>query len=56
MKEITTKIRCRWEDNIKIDLRETGKGGMDWICLTQDRDQWQTHVNPVMKPSGSIKC
>jgi hypothetical protein len=31
--------RCRWEDNIKMDLRETGCGGMDWIDLAQDRDQ-----------------
>jgi hypothetical protein len=28
----------RWVDNIKIDLRETGWGGMDWIDLAQDRD------------------
>jgi hypothetical protein len=31
--------RCMWEDNIKIDLREIGWGGMDWIDLAQDRDQ-----------------
>jgi hypothetical protein len=40
--------RCRWVDNIKIDLRETGWNGMDWIDLTQDRDQWRTLVNTVM--------
>jgi hypothetical protein len=40
--------RCRWEDNIKIDLREIGWGGMDWIDLAQDRDQWRTLVNTVM--------
>jgi hypothetical protein len=40
--------RCRWEDNIKIDIRETGWGGMDWICLAQDRDQWQAPMNMVM--------
>jgi hypothetical protein len=28
----------RWEDNIKMDLREIGWGGMDWIDLAQDRD------------------
>jgi hypothetical protein len=38
----------RWEDNIKMDLRETGWGGMDWIHLAQDRDQWRAHVNTVM--------
>jgi hypothetical protein len=31
--------RCRWEDNIKIDLQEVGLGGMDWIDTTQDRDR-----------------
>jgi hypothetical protein len=34
--------------NIKIDLRETGWGGMDWIDLAQDRDQWRALVNTVM--------
>jgi hypothetical protein len=33
--------RCRWVDNIKIDLREIGWDGMDWINLAQDRDQWR---------------
>jgi hypothetical protein len=40
--------RCRWVDNIKIDLRETGWDGMDWIDLAQDRDQWRALVNMVM--------
>jgi len=40
--------RCRWVDNIKIDLQEVGCGGMDWIKLAQDRDRWQGHVNAVM--------
>jgi hypothetical protein len=31
--------RSRWEDDIKMDLRETGRGGMDWIYLAQHRDQ-----------------
>jgi hypothetical protein len=35
-------------DNIKIDLRETGWNGMDWIDLAQDRDQWRAVVNTVM--------
>jgi hypothetical protein len=30
--------RCRWVDNIKMDLREIGWNGMDWIDLVQDRD------------------
>jgi len=31
--------RVRWEDNIKMDLQEVGRGGMDWIELAQDRDR-----------------
>jgi hypothetical protein len=40
--------RHRWEDNIKMDLGETGWGGMVWINLTQDRDQWRALVNTVL--------
>jgi hypothetical protein len=40
--------RRRWVDNIKIDLREIGWNGMDWIDLAQDRDQWRALVNTVM--------
>jgi hypothetical protein len=35
-------------DNIKMDLREIGWSGMDWIDLVQDRDQWRALVNTVM--------
>jgi hypothetical protein len=35
-------------NNIKIDLREIGWDGMDWIDLAQDRDQWRFFVNTVM--------
>jgi hypothetical protein len=34
--------------NIKMNLREIGWGGMDWIDLAQDRDQWRALVNMVM--------
>jgi hypothetical protein len=37
--------RHRWEDNIRMDLRETGWGGMDWIDLAQDRDPCETVMN-----------
>jgi hypothetical protein len=40
--------RRRWVDNIKIDLREIGWDGVDWIHLVQDRDQWKALVNTVM--------
>ena len=40
--------RRRWEDNIKMDLQEVGRGGMEWIELDQDRDRWRAIVNVVM--------
>jgi hypothetical protein len=40
--------RRRWMDNIKMDLREVGWNGMEWIDLVQDRDQWRSLVNAVM--------
>jgi hypothetical protein len=40
--------RRKWEDNIRMDLRQIGWGGMDWIDLAQDRDQWRALVNAVM--------
>jgi hypothetical protein len=42
------RLRRRWEYNIKIDLREIGRVGMDLIHLAQDRDQWRALVNTVM--------
>jgi hypothetical protein len=40
--------RRRWVDNFKIDLREIGWDGTDWIDLAQDRDQWWALVNTVV--------
>jgi hypothetical protein len=40
--------RRRWEDNIKVDLRETGIDGSSWIQLAQDRVQWRAFVYTVM--------
>jgi hypothetical protein len=40
--------RRRWEDGIRMDLRETGSGGVDWIRLAQDRDRWRAVVSAVM--------
>jgi len=38
----------RWEDNIKMDLREVGICGTNWIRLAQNRVQWRACVNTVM--------
>jgi len=40
--------RHRWEDGIRMDLREIGWGSVEWIQLAQDRDRWQALVNMVM--------
>ena len=40
--------RCRWVDNIRMDLQEVGCGYMDWIGLAQDRDMWRMVVSTVM--------
>jgi hypothetical protein len=42
--------RCqhRWEDIIKIEVKDTGWGGVDWINLAQDRDRLWAIVNTVM--------
>jgi hypothetical protein len=40
--------RRRWEDGIKLNFREIGWGGVEWIHLAQDRDRWGAVVNAVM--------
>jgi hypothetical protein len=42
------RLRRRWVDNIKMDLREIELDGMDWIDLVQDRDQRRAIVNTMM--------
>jgi hypothetical protein len=42
------RSRRRWEDNIKMDLREVGWWGKDWMNLAKDRDRWRALVNAVM--------
>jgi hypothetical protein len=42
------KPRRRWMNGIRMDLREFGLGGVDWIRLAQDRDQWQAVVSAVI--------
>jgi hypothetical protein len=41
------RTRCRWVDNIKMDLLEIGSRDVDWIGLAQDRDKWRALVNVV---------
>ena len=43
------RLRCIWEDNIKLNLQEVGYGGMDCMELALDRDRWRALVNAVMK-------
>jgi hypothetical protein len=40
--------RRRWEDNIKLNLREIGIDAANWIQLARDRVQWRAFVNTVM--------
>jgi hypothetical protein len=42
VKRLLRKPRHRWVDNIKLDLREVGWDGVNWIDLARDRDQWRT--------------
>ena len=46
-KEAIGEPRRKWEDNIKMDLQEVGRGG-DWMELGEDRDRWRALVNAVM--------
>jgi hypothetical protein len=43
------RSRCRWEDIIRVDLRETGLEALHWINLDQDRGQWRASVHTAMK-------
>jgi hypothetical protein len=54
-KRLPGSSRCRWEDNIRMDLRETGWGGVEWIHTAQDKDKWRAVVNTGKKPSSSLK-
>jgi hypothetical protein len=47
-KRLLGRPRRRSEDNIKMDLRETGIDATNWIRLAQDRVQWWTFVITVM--------
>ena len=47
-KRLLARSGRRWEDNIKMDLREVGCDTGDWITLAEDRNQWRTYVRAVM--------
>jgi hypothetical protein len=46
--------RRRWEDNIKMDLQEVGRGCGDWMELAQDRDRWRAVVSMEMNFGGFL--
>jgi hypothetical protein len=47
-KRLLGRPRRRWEDNIKMDVKQVGCEGMDWIELAEDRDRLRAVVNAVM--------
>jgi hypothetical protein len=47
-KRTLVRPRHRWEDNIKLDLREIGLEGVDWLHLAQNRDRWRVLMYTVM--------
>jgi hypothetical protein len=47
-KRLLGRPRRRWVDNIQMDLRDIGWGGMDCVYLAQDRNQWRALVNTIM--------
>jgi hypothetical protein len=52
-KMLLGRSNCRLEDNIKIDLREIGWGGLDWFYLAQDGARSFEHDNELL---GPVKC
>jgi hypothetical protein len=50
-----SRPRFMWKDNINTNLRNIRLGGMDWIDLAQDRDQWRAIVNIVMNLRYPVK-
>jgi hypothetical protein len=47
--------RYRWEDNIKMYIREIECGGVEWIDLARNRDHWRALVNTVVNLGSSVK-
>jgi hypothetical protein len=53
-KEALRRARCRWEDNIRMDLREVGWEGVDWIHMAQDRIVACSCIHGGNEPYSSI--
>jgi len=47
-KRLLERPRCRWKNNMKMDIQEVGCGGVDWIELAQNSDRWRSLENTVM--------
>jgi hypothetical protein len=47
-KKLLGRPRRKWVENIKMDLKERGLEGVDWISVARKRDQWRALVNTVM--------
>jgi hypothetical protein len=47
-KRLLGRPRCRWVDNIRMDLGEVGWGDVDWIGLAEDRNRWRALVNSLL--------
>jgi hypothetical protein len=56
-KRATGRYKRRWEENFRLDLRETEWKGVDWMHLAQDRDQWRALANTgSIRSGGFIDC
>ena len=48
--------RCRWEDNITMDIKTTGLDGVDWNNLVEDRNKWWAVVNTFQNTGNLTSC
>jgi hypothetical protein len=47
-KRLLERPRCRWVDNIRMNLRRVGWDDVDWIGMARDRNRWRAVVNSVL--------
>jgi hypothetical protein len=50
------RLRRRWRNKVRMDLREIGWEGVDWMHMDQDRDQWRAVVNTAMNLRAPYKA